>query len=148
MVFNQNKKVMDLLIKSFLPICFLPLAVTFTLYAGTPVIIEKPDTVTVHSTGKYNQVVIDSIYLKDSLNETILSPVKGEIIQTGENNSVEINTGGEAPNNKKQNSNKSQIPHDNNQEPNNEKHETCNMEPATIKIKQAGKNNSVKINSR
>ena len=158
--------------KRLLPTCFLPLAVTFTLCAGTPVIFEKPDTVTVFSTGVNNRVVINSIQLKDSLNEAILSPVKGEIIQTGENNRVEINTGGEAPNinkqisnNNKQITNNHQItnskkPATSNQLERNENHDllsgepaTSNQQPGTINqqhatIKQTGNNNSVKINSR
>jgi len=182
MVFNQNKKVMDIFMKRLLPTCFLPLAVTFTLYTGAPVIFEKPDTVTVHSTGINNKVVIDSLQLTESINESILSPVKGEIIQTGENNRVEINTGGEAPNNKlsaaksrkagKQITNKQQITNSRNRKTSNEKPATSNQlersvypggrnpdissgepatsnkQPATIKVTQTGKNNSVKINSR
>jgi len=129
----------------------LPLTVTFTLHAGTPVISEKPDTVTVHSTGINNRVVIDSLQLKDSFNETILSPVKGEITQTGVNNRVEINTGGEAPNNKLNvaKSRKAGIQKTNNyQITNSKKPATSNQKPATIKVTQTGKNNSVKINSR
>lgn len=127
------------MMKHLLPACFLPLVITLTLYAGTPVIFEKPDTGTVHSTGRYNRVVIDSIQLNDSLAEPILSRVKGEIIQTGENNRVEIKTGREAPNNKLQKTN-------NHQKTNSKKPATSNLQHVTIK--QTGKNNSVKINSR
>ena len=146
--------------KRLLSTCFLPLAVTFTLHTGTPVIFEKPDTVTVHSTGLNNRVVIDSVQLKDSFNKPIISAVKGEITQTGENNRVEINTGGEEPKNKHQKTiNKSQtnskIPANKKQITNKlQKPKTKNQtEPATcnmqhITIKQAGKNNSIKINSR
>ncbi|HDR50352.1 MAG TPA: hypothetical protein ENN90_01855 [Mariniphaga anaerophila] len=163
---------MDLLMKRLLPTCFLLLAVTFTQHAGTPVIFEKPDTVTVHSTGRYNRVIIDSIHLKDSLNEAILSPVKGKITQTGENNRVEINTGGETPKNKHQKTiNKSQtnykiqttktkqaanakpatsnvLERSENPDISSGEPATSNLQPATIKVTQSGKNNRVKINSR
>jgi hypothetical protein len=146
MVSNQNKKVMDLLTKRLFSTCFLPLAVTFTLHTGTPVVFEKPDTVTVHSTGINKRVVIDSPQLNESFDEPVLSPVKGEIIQTGENNRVEINTSGEVPNNKLQKTNNLQITNSKNQISNSTKPETCNVQRVTIK--QTGKNNSVKINSR
>lgn len=138
--------------KRLLPTCFLPLAVTFTLHAETPVILEKPDTITVHSMGENNTVVIDSLQLNESIYRVKGSPVKGEITQTGENNSVEINTGGEAPNNKTQITNnlqkaksKSQTTKSQ-QAAKNAKPETCSVQRVTIK--QTGKNNSVKINSR
>jgi hypothetical protein len=88
--------------KCLLSTCFLPLAVIFTLHTGTPVILEMPDTVTVHSTGINNSVVIDSLQLNESLNESVSSAVKGEIAQTGENNQVKINIGREEPKNKHQ----------------------------------------------
>jgi hypothetical protein len=144
--------------KRLLPTCFLPLAVTFTLHAETPVILEKPDTITVHSMGKNNTVVIDSLQLNESFYEVTGSVVKGEITQTGENNSVEINTGGEAPNNKTQVTNNLQKAKSKSQTNSktqttksqqaakNAKPETCNVQRVTIK--QTGKNNSVKINSR
>jgi hypothetical protein len=156
--------------KSLLPTCFLPLAVTFTLHSGAPVIFEKPDTVIIHSTGRYNRVVIDSIQLNDSLTEYIMSPVKGEIIQTGENNRVEIKTGGEKPKNNTQKTNNHQItiskkpatsnqleqsvyPDGRNPDISSDKPATSNQQPGTsnqqhVTIKQTGKNNSVKINSR
>ena len=146
--------------KRLLSTCFLPLAVTFTLHAGTPDIFEKPDTITVHSAGVNNRVVIDSVQLKDSFNEPIISAVKGEITQTGENNQVEINTGGEAPNKKLQKTNNHQKTNSKKQKTNSKKLATSNQlersgnpdissgQPATIKVTQTGKNNSVKINSR
>jgi hypothetical protein len=146
--------------KCLLSTCFLPLAVIFSLHTGTPVIIEKPDTVTIHSTGTNNVVVIDSLQRNDCFNEPIGTAVKGEITQTGENNRVEINTGAEEPKNKHQITiNKSQtnskIPTNNKQITNKlQKPKTKNQtEPATcnmqhVTIKQTGKNNSIKINSR
>jgi hypothetical protein len=132
--------------KRLLPTCFLPLAITFTLHTGTPVVFEKPDTVTVHSTGINNTVVIDSLQLNEFFSEVSSSGVNGEITQTGENNQVEIYTGGEAPNNKLQKPNNHQTANSKNQISNSTKPETCNVQRVTIK--QTGKNNSVKINSR
>lgn len=113
------------LLKSLLPICFLPLTTIFCFQTNT---FEKTDTIKVYSTGINNNVIINSIQLKDSLNELILSPMKGEITQTGQSNSVNINTGDKIPNNKD-----SII---------------SNKKSSTINIKQTGKNNSVKIKSR
>ena len=102
--------------------------------------------------GENNTVVIDSLQLNESFYEVTGSVVKGEITQTGENNSVEINTWGEAPNNKTQITNnlqkaksKSQTTKSQ-QAAKNAKPEPCNVQRVTIK--QTGKNNSVKINSR
>jgi len=139
--------------KRLLPTCFLPLAVTFTLHAGISDFSQKPDTVTVHSTGINNRVVIDSIHIAETFNEHIGSAVKGEITQSGENNKVEINTKVQAPNNKCEKTiNKSQtnskIQTTKTKQSANAKPATCNLKPATFTIKQTGKNNSVKINSR
>jgi hypothetical protein len=144
---------------SLLPTCFLPLAVILSLHTGTLLNLEKPDSLSIHSIGINNTVELDSLQLNESLNESVASAVKGEIIQTGENNRVEINTGGEEPKNKRQKTiNKSQINSKilttkSKQEAKTEKLETCNQEPETcnlkyITIKQFGKKNSVKINSR
>lgn len=116
------------LLKYLLPICFLPLAVTFSLETDTTVTFEKRDTITVYSTGMNNKIVIDSIHLKDSINELTLSTVKGKITQAGQNNSVDINT--------------------RNKHQNNKDRTASNKKSSTIKITQTGKNNSVKINSR
>lgn len=143
--------------KRLLPTCFLPLAVTFTLHTGTPVIIEKPDTLTVHSTGINNVVFIDSLQRNESFYEVKSSAIKGEVIQIGENNQVEINTGGEAQNNKlersvnpasagEQKTNNQQFT--NTKYPAPDSYRGSNQQPATINITQTGKNNSVKINSR
>ena len=148
LVFNQNKKEEDLFMKRLLPTCLLPLAVTFTLHTGTPVILEKPDTITVHSTGINNRVVIDSLQLNESFNESVASAVKGEITQTGENNRVEINTGGEEPKNKHQITiNKSQTNSKiqttkTKQAAKYVKPETCNQEPETCNsLEQSGNPN-------
>jgi hypothetical protein len=138
---------------SLLPTCFLPLAVILSLHTGTLLNLKKPDTLTIHSTGIYNSVVIDSVRLNESLNESVVSAVKGEIIQTGKNNRVEIKTGGEEPKNKHQKTiNKSQInskiPTTKTKQSTKSKPATCNLKHATFTIKQTGKNNRVKINSR
>ena len=118
---------MDLL-KNLLPICFLPLAITFCFQTSNTNTVEKTDTMKVYSTGINNKIIIDSIHLIDSLNNLSLPDIKGKITQTGDNNSVEIKTKDKATNNKKKTAS-------------NKKH-------STIKITQTGKNNSVKINSR
>jgi hypothetical protein len=106
--------------KGLITVCFLPIVVTFALHTGNLPVFTQPDTVKVISVGVNNRVVIDSICLGAFLNDTISSPVKGEITQTGENNQVEISTGNTTPKQIKQ----------------------------EVTIKQTGKNNSVKINSR
>lgn len=96
--------------------------------------VEKRDTISIYSKGVNNKIVVNSIELKESINELELSSVKGEITQQGQNNSVEINAEDEILDNKKQIKN-------------NKDRRTGNKKPATIKITQTGKNNSVKINS-
>lgn len=118
---------MDLM-KSLLPICFLPLAITFCFQTDTTNTFEKTNIMKVYSKGINNKIVIDSIHLKDSLNELVLPLMKGEITQAGQNNSVDIKTREKALNNKDRTA--------------------SNKKSSTIKITQTGKNNSVKINSR
>jgi hypothetical protein len=138
-----------------------------SLYTGTQQPLSGPDTVKVTTAGANNLVVIDSLRLHETAIDTFLvNSLQGEIIQSGQNNSVEINSGGEIPNDKlkrsvypdgrnpapagEQITNKHQKTNNKNQtdETCNQKPGTCNVEPATIKIKQTGKNNSVKINQR
>ena len=103
------------------------------------------DTLQIKSVGENNSIIVDSMHWHSQVNDsTTARSVKGEINQIGENNSVEINTGGEARKNKKQITNKCQNSNNKNQT----KRETCNPEPATVKIKQTGKNNTIKINSQ
>ena len=123
------------LLKHLLFTCFFPVVASFYLGSGATVTTEKTDTIVAYSYGVNNKVVLDSILLKDSLNRSILSTVKGEIIQVGHNNSVDITTGDKTPNSKKQVSNKKSITE-------------RNKNTSTINITQTGKNNSVKINSR
>jgi hypothetical protein len=106
--------------KGLITVCFLPIVVTFALHTGNLPVFTQLDTVKVISVGVNNRVVIDSLYLGTSLNDTLPTSVEGEISQIGENNRVEINT--------------------------------CDTILKQIKqevtIKQTGRNNSVKINSR
>lgn len=111
-----------------LPLCFLPMVTTLPLQTDTVTTHEKRDTVMIYSTGINNKIIIDSIHLKSPLNELILSPVKGEINQIGQNNNVDINTENKTPSNKNRT--------------------ISNKKSTTINISQTGKNNSVKINSR
>jgi hypothetical protein len=114
------------------------------------------DTLCIPSAGTGNQVTINSENMKQ-LNDCIDSlNVKGEIVQRGEYNSVEINAGNksQAASRKLQAATSSQQRETNqqqatsNQKPvtRNLKPETCNMQRVTIK--QSGKNNNVKINTR
>ena len=115
-----------------------------SLYTVNLPAFSDPDTVKVITAGTNNLVVIDSLRLHETANDTFLiNSLQGEIIQTGQNNSVEINSGGEASSSKSQITSTNQTDETCNQKPG-----TCNVEPATIKIKQTGKNNSVKINQR
>lgn len=116
------------LLKYLLPICFFPVVIAFCYQTDNTNIFEKTDTMKVHSTGINNKIVIDSINMKDSLNELVLPLMKGEINQAGQNNIVDINT--------------------RNKHQNNKDRTASNKKSSTIKITQTGKNNSVKINSR
>lgn len=116
------------LIKHLLLVCFLPIIAALSFQTETSVIIEKKDTMKISSKGNNNKVVINTIHLKDSLNDFIVPNAKGVITQSGKNNSVQIQTKSQTQNNK------SRV--------------TNNKKPATIKISQTGKNNKVKINSR
>ncbi len=140
---------MDLL-KCLVPLGFSLLAVTSFFQTGSTYELEKTDTITVYSKGVNNKVIIDSIHLKDSLNELILSPVKGEINQVGLNNSVNINTGDKTLVNT-QISNKNPKPNSKTKSSNNkcpEINKQLSRDSQHLKINQTGKNNSVKINSR
>jgi hypothetical protein len=127
--------------KGLLPISFLPLMAVIALHTGNPVFYAKTDTVKtgivkVTSVGVNNRVVIDSLYLGTSLNDTLPTPVTGEITQTGENNQVEINTAGQNPNDK--------CPMTS--DPSSDKEAVSPGQH--IKVTQTGRNNSVKINSK
>ena len=140
---------MDLL-KCLVPLGFSLLAVTSFFQTGSTYELEKTDTITVYSKGVNNKVIIDSIHLKDSLNELILFPVKGEINQVGLNNSVNINTGDKTLVNT-QISNKNPKTNSKTKNSNNkcpEINKQLSPDSQHLKINQTGKNNSVKINSR
>lgn len=111
------------LLKWLLPLCFMSLAVAYSLETSTAVINERKDTITIYSIGTNNKINIDSIHLKDSINVHLSSPMKGEIIQVGQNNSVDINSKAKT----KDKQVVSTLHH--------------------IKVSQTGENNSVKINS-
>ena len=105
------------------------------------------DSLRVKTTGESNQVLINNRIVADGTVATDTLQLAGSISQVGNDNSVQINTTGtapdaEAPNRENQITNKSQKANYKTQP------ETRNLKPATIKIKQTGKNNSVKINSR
>lgn len=118
---------MDLL-KYLLPICWYPVVIAFCFETDNNKMSEKTDTMKVHTTGINNNIVIDSIHLKDSINNFVLPLMKGEINQTGHNNSVEIITRDKTQNNTVRRASRKKSSH--------------------IKITQTGKNNSVKINSQ
>ena len=114
------------------------------------------DTLCISSAGTGNQVTINSENMKQ-LNDCIDSlNVKGEIVQRGEYNSVEINAGNKsqfasrklqaATSSQQRETNQQQAT--SNQKPvtRNLKPETCSMQRLTIK--QSGKNNNVKIKTR
>lgn len=83
------------------------------------IVSEISDTVKVTAKGKGNLVKIDSLYFEGEFNAVIEGEaVKGEIRQKGEDNNVEI------------------------------KSEITKRQKQTVEIKQTGKNNKVKINSK
>ena len=143
------------------------------MFLFPPGITEKPatDTLRIKTEGTGNHIRVDSAWFYGSPADTMIAAgVAGEIIQTGQNNQVEINTSrkvGEnrksrhfvgAPSNKKQILNNNQKTNCKNQTKpairrqadrqttSNEKPVTCNMKRVTIS--QSGNNNSVKINQR
>ncbi len=139
------------LLKCLVPLGFSLLAVSSFFKTGATYELEKTDTITVYSKGVYNKVVIDSIHLKDSLNEFILSTVKGEINQVGLNNSVVINTGDKTLSKGTQISNKNPKTNTKTKNSNNkcpEINKQLSPDSQYLKINQTGKNNNVKINSR
>jgi rRNA pseudouridine-1189 N-methylase Emg1 (Nep1/Mra1 family) len=83
------------------------------------IVNEICDTVMITAKGKGNLVKIDSLYFEGEFNAVIEGEaVKGEIRQKGEDNNVEI------------------------------KSEITKRQKQTVEIKQTGKNNKVKINSK
>lgn len=132
--------------KCFLILGFLPLlAALFPPENGEWTVFAPPGsipdtTVTVNSTGQNNRVVIDSLCVENTFyNDTLAASVTGKITQTGENNSIEINTGAKISNNKRQITNEEQNTNHKNQKTNHKN---------TVIIRQNGKNNSVKINQK
>lgn len=108
--------------KFLFPLLCLPLflAISFQYKENLKEFI-KSDTIKVTSVGINNKMKIDSITLNTSLNnDTVYTPIIGEISQTGENNQVEINSCDTTSQQIKQ----------------------------KVTIKQTGKSNSVKINSK
>jgi len=104
-------------------------SVFFFMLAAIPRNPKTPDTLKISSTGEHNSIIIDTMqWLPQVTDTTTAKSVAGEINQAGENNSVEIQTRREALTSKKP--------------------VTSNLKPETIKIKQTGKNNSIKINSK
>lgn len=95
----------------------------------------QKDTLCISSAGTNNQVIINSKNVTRLNDCTDSLAVKGEIVQRGENNSVEINT-----ERKPQAASSDQLKRSGN--PNSP------GKQATIKIKQSGNNNTAKINSR
>lgn len=83
------------------------------------IVNEICDTVMITAKGKGNLVKIDSLYFEGEFNAVIEGEaVKGEIRQKGDDNNVEI------------------------------KSEITKRQKQTVEIKQTGKNNKVKINSK
>src|SRR6056297_2698862 len=81
------------------------------MFLFPPGIIEKPatDTLRIKTEGARNQIRVDSAWFSRSPADTVITAgATGEIKQTGQNNSVEINTGVEIPKNKIQITNKDQ----------------------------------------
>ena len=80
------------------------------------------DTVKISSIGKQNQIVVDSVEIIANTSDTLALPFKGQLMQTGQANQIEINTnpGSTKPDNLK----------------------------SKITITQTGNNNKVKINSQ
>lgn len=81
-----------------------------------------PDTVNFISTGKQNQIVVDSVEVVSNTSDTLALPFTGQLMQTGQANQIEIYTN---PGNRKPDNSKSKIT-----------------------ITQTGNNNKVKINSQ
>lgn len=106
--------------KSFI-IIFLLAAITG--FGGENDINYFPaDTVNIISTGKQNQIVVDSVDITSNITDTLALPFTGQLMQTGQANKIEINTN---PGNTKPDNLKSKIT-----------------------ITQTGNNNKVKINSQ
>ncbi len=79
------------------------------------------DTIIVVSSGVENSVIIDSAIISLAQPDSVFGAIKGSVIQTGNQNRVEINSGIDSISDNKK---------------------------SIIKIKQQGNNNSIKINSQ
>lgn len=95
-------------------------SVFYLMLANLPQEHIASDTLKITSRGSNNSIVIDSVCLQPPVSDSIFT-INGTITQDGVQNQVEINTG------------KSLAP---------------GRTKSTITIKQSGKNNSVKINSK
>jgi hypothetical protein len=80
------------------------------------------DTVKITSTGKQNQIVVDSVEIIANTSDTLALPFNGQLLQMGQANQIEINT------------------NSGNTKPDNLK--------SKITITQTGNNNKIKINSQ
>ena len=136
--------------------CFLPLLFSFLILGrGTPSSCNNSDSLKINSVGVNNSVVTDTLNSKILSNDSLSFPIKGKISQSGENNSVEIQT---SSNLKKLSNDSLSLPFYNNISQNginnsveiktSIKNKNNVSTKHSVKIKQSGKNNSVKINSR
>lgn len=126
-------------------------AFVFLFHSGIPEDTVK-DTLRIKTEGPGNYIKIDSAWFSRSPADTVITAgATGEINQSGENNSVEIKTGGESPNNKRQITNKIQNSKNKNQtkpEIRRQADRQATSNKQRVTIKQTGNNNSVKINQR
>ena len=135
---------------------FFPLLFSFfILSTRIPSLYNKSDSLKINSVGVNNSVVIDTLNLKMLSTDSLSFPLKGKISQFGENNSVEIQT---SSNLKILSNDSLSLPFYNNISHNGINNSveiqtsiknTNNVSTKhSVKIKQSGNNNSVKINSR
>lgn len=127
------------------------------LFAAISTYSAEPDTVKVASKGENNRVIVNSQQSDALFLDSVDASVRGEIIQTGENNHVEINTGGKAANSKHQIPNsKQQITKSKNKVTETKtdlggrhsgKEKQAPKGRNQITVKQTGKNNSAKIST-
>lgn len=114
------------------------------LHTSVPAFSCPPDTLKVTATGENNRVAVGSQLSVDARTEITGTSVRGSIIQSGENNNVDINMKKDKPYTRKHECTDKKGSHSHTQLPAEDESMPVRQQ---IKITQTGKNNSVKINT-
>lgn len=80
---------------SYLVFCFLGLlhltsAGAIILFPDTPESFIGSDTLKIARSGEYNNIILNNHDVADSLTVITQLPIKGEVVQTGDNNRIDL----------------------------------------------------------